>query len=235
MRHLLCVFGKKCLLRSTLQALPIEIKVSFVNKNYGCIYGLQFLLNKFLPFLYRLREIYVRTRCATLIFCLLSEKKKKWGCILWAKLCWIIFCNFFLALREIVRTILLLQKEMANCSTRKRFSFLILWWWFSVVYFRKSKFFDKCKVLLQQRKPMAQVSATNCSFGPLQVKAMIKDVINKFSDLAVWQDCVGHVRPQKPGPSSNFVFDNKFQLEDIIAERMQPELLPSIQCCHKKV
>ena len=99
MRHLFSYFGKKCSLRSSLQALSIEIKVSFVNKKWGCIYGLQLLLNNFLQFLSRLREISVRTQCATFsvyfgkkcslrsslqalsIEIKVSFVNKNWGCI----------------------------------------------------------------------------------------------------------------------------------------------------------
>ena len=59
------------------------------------------------------------------------------------------------------------------------------------------------------------------------------NVVRKVTTASTLSFCrpAPNVRPQKS--SSNFVFD-KFQLEDIIAERMQPELLPSEQCCHKK-
>ena len=120
---LFCVFGKKCSLRGSLQALSFVIKVSFVNKKWGCIDGLQFLLNIFLQFLSRLREISVRTQCAT--FSVFSGNKsslrgslqalsfvikvsfinKKWGCIDDLQFLLNKFLQFLSRLREIfVRT-----------------------------------------------------------------------------------------------------------------------------------
>ena len=80
---LFCVFGKKCSLRSSLQALSFEIKTSFINKKWGCIYGLQLLLNKFLQFLSRLRDIFVRTQCAT--FSIFGKKNAHFEAV--CKLC----------------------------------------------------------------------------------------------------------------------------------------------------
>ena len=92
-------------------------------KKWGCIDGLQFLLNKFLQLLSRLREISVRTQCAT--FSVFSEKNahfeavcrlcrslygfllliKKWGCIDGLQFLLNKFLQFLSRLREIsVRT-----------------------------------------------------------------------------------------------------------------------------------